>query len=163
MMMNWYFSVLFIFLSHPLSMGSILFMQTILISISSGLMHSNFWFSYIIFLIMIGGMLVMFMYMTSIASNEKFTHPSKPIYILSSIFMTCWLLSLISDSYFSATLIKTFNSFKQPILLFNDFSLSKFFNKPSMNLMIFLITYLLISLIAIVKITDNYKGTLRQK
>nr|AXS65958.1 NADH dehydrogenase subunit 6 [Curculionoidea sp. 20 KM-2017] len=162
-LMNWYLSFMFIFTSHPLSMGSILFLQTILVSVSSGLMHLNFWFSYIIFLIMIGGMLVMFMYMTSIASNEKFSHPNMFMYTISLIFVGFWLMTMLLDSFLSMELLKSFNFIKQPLILHTDFTLSKFFNKPSMNLMIFLTVYLLITLIAIVKITDNYKGTLRQK
>nr|ALI86981.1 NADH dehydrogenase subunit 6 [Cryptolestes turcicus] len=60
MLFIFFISLMFMFLNHPLSMGLMLLLQTICISILSGIMMINFWYSYMIFLIMIGGMLVLF-------------------------------------------------------------------------------------------------------
>nr|ALO77551.1 NADH deshydrogenase subunit 6 [Myodermum sp. MYO01] len=152
-------SLTFMMLSHPLSLGMTLLTQTIIIALSMGLFNLNFWFSYIMFLIMIGGMLVLFIYMTSVASNEKFTFSIK---ILLMISFTLFLVSLtffIPKIYTNMT-----NLYKEMISL--DFqytlSLSKFFNYPSMSIMLLLIIYLLITLIAVVKITNIKQGPLRQ-
>nr|YP_010352242.1 NADH dehydrogenase subunit 6 [Reticulitermes dabieshanensis]UOL50336.1 NADH dehydrogenase subunit 6 [Reticulitermes dabieshanensis] len=73
-------------MKHPLAMGMMLLLQTMMTCMISGTMYKSFWFSYILFMIMIGGMLVLFMYMTSLASNEMF-------YPTSKMMMTAMVLS----------------------------------------------------------------------
>nr|YP_009488337.1 NADH dehydrogenase subunit 6 [Cysteochila chiniana]AWD31596.1 NADH dehydrogenase subunit 6 [Cysteochila chiniana] len=65
-------SFTFMFSITPLSMGVTLIMQTFMISMMTAMMISSFWYSYLLILVMVSGLLVMFMYMASIASNEKF-------------------------------------------------------------------------------------------
>nr|ARH54530.1 NADH dehydrogenase subunit 6 [Ocypus ophthalmicus] len=153
-------SILFIFLSHPLSMGIILLIQTILVSLVSGLLNINFWFSYILFLIMIGGMLVLFIYMTSIASNEKFLFSNW--LFLFIIFMM--IMSIISFLFMDNLLLNMIN-YSEKFNLNNNFNmnLNKFLNYPSNIILFMMIIYLFITLIAVVKITDIKFGPLRQK
>nr|AOY39718.1 NADH dehydrogenase subunit 6 [Scolytinae sp. BMNH 1043001] len=163
MLMSLLFSTLFMFLSHPLTLGGTLLIQTIMVSLISGMMFMNFWFSFILFLIMIGGMMIMFMYMTSIASNEKFKTPNKKFILLSTmILLTTLTTFLMMDNYWNPSL--------QYMILKNTenvdshlSSLCKFFNWPNYVLSIMLMMYLLITLIAIVKIIDKKMGPLRQK
>nr|YP_009488350.1 NADH dehydrogenase subunit 6 [Dictyla platyoma]AWD31609.1 NADH dehydrogenase subunit 6 [Dictyla platyoma] len=79
----------------PLSMIFILITQTFLISLISATLTSTFWYSYMLILIMISGLLVMFMYMASIASNEKFKISAK---ILPLILTSTMLLSIMNKS-----------------------------------------------------------------
>nr|YP_009128669.1 NADH dehydrogenase subunit 6 [Eucryptorrhynchus scrobiculatus]AJR19212.1 NADH dehydrogenase subunit 6 [Eucryptorrhynchus scrobiculatus]AJZ71912.1 NADH dehydrogenase subunit 6 [Eucryptorrhynchus scrobiculatus]UNO31868.1 NADH dehydrogenase subunit 6 [Eucryptorrhynchus scrobiculatus] len=160
---SWMFTILFMFMNHPLSLGCILLIQTILISLASGFFYLNFWFSYILFLIMIGGMLVMFIYMTSIASNEKFKMPKKILLFCSIYCMLLIIILLNLDKFFSNFMNLSIDSTQLLYLSMNNISLSKFFNFPGMFIMIFLMIYLLITLIAIVKIVGKSSGTLRQK
>nr|YP_009691910.1 NADH dehydrogenase subunit 6 [Thermistis croceocincta]QEG58716.1 NADH dehydrogenase subunit 6 [Thermistis croceocincta] len=153
-------AMIFIFLTHPLSLGFILLIQTILIALLTGMMSHNFWFSYILFLIMIGGMLILFIYMTSIASNEKFKF-SKNLMILFFI-STMPLVILLKDFFFfyltsNLDLINQMNNFS-----FN-FTLNKFINWPQNMMFMIMIIYLLITLIMVTKITDIKHGPLRQK
>nr|AOY39627.1 NADH dehydrogenase subunit 6 [Scolytinae sp. BMNH 1039896] len=162
--MTFSMSMLFIFLNHPLALGSILLLQSIMASINSGLMYTNFWLSYILFLIMVGGMLIMFMYMTSIASNEKFKMPkTKSLTMKTSIFMLIMILLILfmDPSIFPLTSELTLNSSinNNTLLL----SLNKFFNWPYFILSITLMAYLLLTLIAIVKITGKNLSPMRQK
>nr|AEP27530.1 NADH dehydrogenase subunit 6 [Larinus turbinatus] len=159
--LSWTFSMMFMFLNHPLSLGCILLIQTILISLSSGFIYYNFWFSYILFLIMIGGMLVMFIYMTSIASNEKFKLPKKMMIFCMFMSTTLTLIILFSDNFFNSMLMNIYNLNQS--MQFYNFTFNKFFNVPNMQMMIFLMIYLLITLIATVKIVGKNFGTLRQK
>jgi NADH-ubiquinone oxidoreductase chain 6 len=53
-------------------MGLVLIVHTIRIGVVTGIMARNFWFSYILFLVFLGGVLVLFIYITRLASNEKF-------------------------------------------------------------------------------------------
>nr|AXS65988.1 NADH dehydrogenase subunit 6 [Curculionoidea sp. 6 KM-2017] len=160
--LNLMLSMMFMFMNHPLSMGCILLMQTIMICLMSGYLYMNFWFGYILFLIMIGGMLVMFIYMTSIASNEKFKMPKKMLYMFIISMMMLMIMFMLTDSFYSNI---TNMSLTNSIMTKNikNFSLMKFFNEPGLYLIIFLMIYLLITLIAVVKITGKLKGSLRQK
>nr|AIW06300.1 NADH dehydrogenase subunit 6 [Curculionidae sp. MT-2014] len=158
-LMSWTFSITFLFLNHPLSLGFILLIQTILISLISGLMNSDFWFSYILFLIMIGGMLVLFIYMTSIASNEKFKF-NKNLAFLIILMITMTMMLSFSDSFL--LMIKSLILNETPQLSDKiNLSMNKYLNTPSMFIMLMLIFYLLITLIAIVKITQSKMGPLR--
>nr|QNT26853.1 NADH dehydrogenase subunit 6 [Trigonopterus tounensis] len=161
MLMNWTLSMIFMFLNHPLSLGAILLIQSILIAMASGIMYLNFWFSYILFLVMIGGMVVLFIYMTSIASNEKFSIPKHSLTLtIFSISITLILLNLDNFTALSVTPEIYSNTQMSPI---ENLNLSKYFNHPCMNMLVMLMIYLLIALIAIVKIIDKTCGTLRQK
>nr|YP_010312084.1 NADH dehydrogenase subunit 6 [Creophilus maxillosus]ULF02570.1 NADH dehydrogenase subunit 6 [Creophilus maxillosus] len=159
LMMTLTLSTLFIFLKHPLSMGMILLIQTILVALMSGLMSSNFWFSYILFLIMIGGMLVLFIYMTSIASNEKFSFSIYMALFIIIMMMTMFIIMLMDNSFFNLMNYSENFDFKY---LFS-MNLSKFLNYPSNIILFMMIIYLFITLIAVVKITDIKFGPLRQK
>nr|APX39362.1 NADH dehydrogenase subunit 6 [Psylliodes thlaspis] len=155
-------TLMFIFLSHPLSCGLILLTQTILTAFLSGLMNYNFWYSYILFLIMVGGMLILFIYMTSIASNEKFKFNKKLLIILISSFVLILMLSFLDLMYLNYFVNMQDNKMMNSNFN-NNLSLKKYFNYPNFNLMIMMIIYLFITLIAIVKITNNSYGPLRQK
>nr|APX39336.1 NADH dehydrogenase subunit 6 [Longitarsus pratensis] len=158
MMIN---TIMMLILKHPLSCGLILLAQTILTAIGTGMMQLNFWYSYILFLIMIGGMLVLFIYMTSIASNEKFKFNKNLIYIFM-FFLIMLLLLLLIDYYYN-NLMTNIDMSNYKMKLKNQFSMMKYFNYPNYFIMIMMIIYLFISLIAIVKITKFNYGALRQK
>nr|ASW26910.1 NADH dehydrogenase subunit 6 [Gallerucida bifasciata] len=154
-------SMLFIFFNHPLSCGMILIIQTILICLMTGMMNYNYWFSYILFLIMIGGMLILFIYMTSIASNEKFKF-NFPILIISIMMIILNFMLLMMDNFYS--------NFHTQILdmkintdMNNNLSMNKYFNYPNNLIMILMMNYLFLTLITIVKITNFSYGPLRQK
>uniref|UniRef100_A0AAU8L4M2 NADH-ubiquinone oxidoreductase chain 6 n=1 Tax=Cyphochilus crataceus TaxID=1453293 RepID=A0AAU8L4M2_9SCAR len=153
-------TITFIFLKHPMSMGFTLLIQTMTIALTMGFFNLNFWYSYILFLVMVGGMLVLFIYMTSVASNEKFTFSIKiTLLIVFLIFISLFTLIML-DPYFS-----NINNLNSESLMNNsnfNLSLNKYLNPP-MNMMLFtLIMYLLITLIAVVKITNIKSGALRQ-
>nr|AXS65418.1 NADH dehydrogenase subunit 6 [Coleoptera sp. 16 KM-2017] len=153
-------STMFMFLNHPLSFGLILLMETFFISIITGMMNYNYWFSYIIFLIMVGGMLILFIYMTSVASNEKFKFSYKLFIMMAS----CMILSfsLIFTDFF-LTSMNFSNQDNVQFLANNSLSMTKFINFPSNSIMVMIIVYLLITLIMTVKITNIQYGPLRQK
>nr|AEP27564.1 NADH dehydrogenase subunit 6 [Melanobaris laticollis] len=153
-LLNWTISLTFMFLNHPLSLGGTLLIQTIMISLMTGLMYKTFFFSYILFMIMIGGMLVMFIYMTSIASNEKFKMPKMILLFYSMMFFLILITLMMDNFYFNFPLM----NFTMPSKFIN-FTLNKFFNLPNMKMLLILIFYLFITLIAIVKIIGKKHST----
>nr|YP_010363600.1 NADH dehydrogenase subunit 6 [Priotyrannus closteroides]UNZ12714.1 NADH dehydrogenase subunit 6 [Priotyrannus closteroides] len=154
-------SIMFPFFSHPLSFGLILLLQTTLISIITGIMNFNFWFSYILFLIMVGGMLILFIYMTSIASNEKFKFSSK-LFITTTALISILLVSTIADKFLLNTNMITNDIINQNINSENTLSMTKYMNQPSSSNLIMIMIYLLITLIMVTKITNIQYGPLRQ-
>nr|WKU83906.1 NADH dehydrogenase subunit 6 [Criorhina coquilletti] len=158
-------SFIFMQMSHPLSMGMLLLIQTVLISCLTGLMTKSFWFSYILFLIFIGGMLVLFIYVTSLASNEMFSFSMKMTMISIMSFMLLMLMIFFMDKT-----ILSFNSMNNEMISItninsyiqeNSLSLNKLYNYPTNMITLLLINYLLITLIATVKITKLFYGPLR--
>uniref|UniRef100_G8J896 NADH-ubiquinone oxidoreductase chain 6 n=1 Tax=Tipula abdominalis TaxID=560804 RepID=G8J896_9DIPT len=160
-------SFLFTQMKHPLSMGFILLIQTFFICLITGSLMKTFWFSYVLFLIFVGGMLVLFIYMTSLASNEMFNFSLKNFFLASFLLMFSMLLIFIlndlpSLNSFSlnaemTSIINEMNFIKE-----NSLNLNKLYNFPTNMLTLLLINYLFLTLIIIVKITNNFFGPLRQ-
>nr|WEG23147.1 NADH dehydrogenase subunit 6 [Bithia sp. 1 HNL-2023a] len=165
-LMTFMIIVNFIFMNmkHPLSMGMMLLIQTMLVSMMLGLMNKTFWFSYILFLIFIGGMLVLFIYVTSLASNEMFKFSIKLLMISIAILMTSltMMITLDKNLLFQYKNLEILSLYKlNSYIMENSLSLNKLYNYPMNLLTILLMNYLFITLIAIVKITKMFKGPLR--
>nr|YP_010626113.1 NADH dehydrogenase subunit 6 [Sininocellia gigantos]WBK02937.1 NADH dehydrogenase subunit 6 [Sininocellia gigantos] len=143
-------------MKHPLIMGFMLIMQTLLISLISGFLNNIYWFSYILFIIMIGGMMILFIYMTSLASNEKFIFSSLWFFINFITFFSLILLIMWIFPYE----FNIINLNNEQNLIFN---LNKLYNMNSKNITLISIIYLLITLIIVIKITNKNLGPLRQK
>nr|UPU95831.1 NADH dehydrogenase subunit 6 [Monochroa sp.] len=163
-----FFSFFMIFINHPLSMGFMILTQTLLTCIITGMIIKTYWFSYILFLTFLGGLLVLFIYVSSIASNEMF---------FSSIYMKLFnIASIMIIFILSMFLMNNINwmnfinnsdmmIFFNNLIFFNNneikINLSKLYNNQTFILMMMLIIYLFITLIAVVKITNIFYGPLR--
>nr|QXO90723.1 NADH dehydrogenase subunit 6 [Sarcophaga caerulescens] len=158
------FNFIFFYMKHPLAMGLTLLIQTTLICMMSGLMTKTFWFSYILFLVFLGGMLVLFIYVTSLASNEMFSFSIKLMMTTIIMFMMSISILIFIDknilTQYSNMEIKSIFDMNSYITE-NSMSLMKLYNYPTNLLTIMLMNYLLITLIAVVKITKLFKGPLR--
>nr|AYW52178.1 NADH dehydrogenase subunit 6 [Anthicidae sp. 1 ACP-2013] len=159
MMTSLSITLMFMFMMHPLSMGMMLLIQTLMVSLMTGKFCINYWFSYILFLILIGGMLILFMYMTSIASNEKFKPNMKfivitPIMLSTLLFPETWKF-MSNTPIMKHIKIEALNNL--------EMSMIKFIHLPLNMILMFMILYLLLTLIAIVKITNMSSGPLRPK
>nr|YP_010222495.1 NADH dehydrogenase subunit 6 [Aethus nigritus]UCC45906.1 NADH dehydrogenase subunit 6 [Aethus nigritus] len=148
-------SIMFLWLNHPLSMGCILICQTLIIAMITGMMISTFLFSYIIVIIMLSGALVLFIYMASVASNEKFQTPVKMITVMPVIIMISYLLS--KDLTF-------LQGESDATISYNDtLSLIKLFNSLSVYITMMMIIYLLLAMIIVSNIASVTEGPLRTK
>nr|UPL65244.1 NADH dehydrogenase subunit 6 [Ectatops sp.] len=111
-------SYLFLWSNHPISLGLIIILQTLNISMMTGMMSSMFWFSYIIIIIMLSGMLVLFIYMASIASNKKF---KTSIMMTYSVFITLMMgLSLqlsLQPNYMECNKLQSINNYEMMSLM----------------------------------------------
>nr|WRY72393.1 NADH dehydrogenase subunit 6 [Agnesiella irma] len=146
------FSSIILIMNNPMSMGLILMTQTITIIIFMNKIMISSWFAMIMFMMMIGGLLIMFMYMSSIASNEKFKTKI-------NIILVFLIMIIISDEMIINNQI---NENQEMILTNNlNFSMTKIYSEKSMMLTIMLVLYLLLTMISVTKMVKHNKGPLR--
>lgn len=99
--------------------------------------------------------------MTRVASNEKFKFSYKLLILLILILTLILRILLIDHFYFNLNLIN--NLFNQNLIYNFKLSINKFLRWPINLVFFFIIIYLLITLIIVVKITNIKSGPLRQK
>lgn len=133
----------------------------------SGILTKTFWFSYVLFLIFLGGILVLFIYVTSLASNEIFNFSIKLLLFRIINFIIIYLLIYCIDknlliSYLNNHETDYLNRIKN-LLIENSLILNKLYRFPINLITIILIIYLFLTLIAVVKITNIFEGPLRPR
>nr|AMP43817.1 NADH dehydrogenase subunit 6 [Suragina sp. KW-2016] len=161
-MISFITSLTFMQMNHPLAMGLMLLIQTILICLISGLFSKTFWFSYILFLVFLGGMLVLFIYVTSLASNEMFSLSMKMTSINMILMITIIISAIFIDkTYLMSMMNNEMFNFSLTLNPENTLNLNKLYNYPTNIITLILINYLLLTLIAVVKITNIFYGPLR--
>nr|UBS91940.1 NADH dehydrogenase subunit 6 [Anagonalia melichari] len=149
-----FLSTMIPFLMNPMSMGMILLMQTIIMSMMISKMMFTSWFTMITFLMMVGGLLILFTYMSSIASNEKFK-------LKLNLTIITILMMWISEEMMYENQINEMQ--KMMIMKTENFSMIKLYNKKSMIITMILVLYLLLTMITISKIVKHHEGPLRSK
>nr|QZK21711.1 NADH dehydrogenase subunit 6 [Amitermes sp. QLD_009] len=149
-------SLMFTQMKHPLAMGLMLLIQTTMVCLISGTMYSSFWFSYILFLIMIGGMLVLFMYMTSLASNEMFSPSNK---MLMTTLALLPILMYIMPTVTNNKEMKTHSTMMENETLTTT---TVMYNQMMGTMTTLLVLYMLLTLVVVVNIINVSKGPLRQ-
>lgn len=141
-------------------MGILLILQIIVISLIIGLYSYSFWFRYILFIVIIGGLIILFIYITRLASNLKLSINFKPL-----VFIPPFIISFIIFYYLSNKnifIIKNQETEQINNFLLDHFNLNKLFNFPNLKITLILIIYLLLTLIVIVKIIKSNQRTIRQ-
>lgn len=133
----------------------------------SGLITKTFWFSYSLFLIFIGGMLILIIYITSLAFNELFSTLKDKI---KTLFFLLFLFTTLFFIFWKKIYLTNFlNIENQPFFYINFFIkennliINKIFNFPTNLLIILLVIYMFFTLILRVKITNIFKGPIRSK
>nr|YP_010564276.1 NADH dehydrogenase subunit 6 [Colobochyla salicalis]UYX62286.1 NADH dehydrogenase subunit 6 [Colobochyla salicalis] len=161
-------SLFMLFLNNPLFMGLMILFQTILISLLSGMLIKTYWFFYILFLTFLGGLLVLFIYVFSIASKELFkpSFNSKVLFFFSLLLLLLLILFKKKNFYWMNFFFNfdMNNFFLMNMFFFNNDNkivLNKLYNNQTFMIMLILIIYLFITLIAVVKITNIFYGPLR--
>nr|YP_010531304.1 NADH dehydrogenase subunit 6 [Mileewa sharpa]UXX17563.1 NADH dehydrogenase subunit 6 [Mileewa sharpa] len=143
------------FLKNPVSMGIMLMIQTIITTLLMNKMISSSWMSMITYLMMIGGLLILFMYMSSIASNEKF---KMNIFMFTIVI----IMLMLTDEMLLNNQINEMIEINETKSI-EKLSMIKLYNYKSMILSMILVIYLLYTMIVITKIIKHYKGPLRSK
>nr|YP_010586079.1 NADH dehydrogenase subunit 6 [Brachycentrus kozlovi]UZZ43815.1 NADH dehydrogenase subunit 6 [Brachycentrus kozlovi] len=149
-------------MSHPLMITIFLVIQTLMITMIIGLTSQTFWMSYIMFLIFIGGLLVLFIYISSLIPNKILNF--KKINIMTIITFLIFIFFIIPsfDTMINMETMKMFNFFLM-MNYENNLFLSNFYNQNEMYFFILMMMYLLMSLIIAVKITNLNHNPMRIK
>nr|QDA21659.1 NADH dehydrogenase subunit 6 [Trigomphus carus] len=158
-------SFLFTKMNHPMNMGILLLIQTLMTCLLTGIMSITSWFSYILFLVFLGGMLVLFIYMTSIASNEMFQKSNYQLMIMTSlIVIMIGMMVLFMDPMMTS--FNNLSEVKSMMNILNNYEenmLANLYSMPNAMITIFMVMYLFLTLIVIVYITKSHQGPLRPK
>nr|UGS80227.1 NADH dehydrogenase subunit 6 [Dypsocus coleoptratus] len=156
-------TLLFTISSSPFSMGLILIFQTILMTLFFSPLVKSFWFFYLLLLIFIGGLLVLFLYVTTIFPNEKFYFKQKNLVYLLCILTIMSLLFFLIYTMYSFHLM---NLNMQTSLYPTEFISMKYnikmFNSHSNIFLILMVNYLFYCMIVVIKIINFFKGPLRK-
>nr|YP_010981227.1 NADH dehydrogenase subunit 6 [Exoristobia philippinensis]WOE90357.1 NADH dehydrogenase subunit 6 [Exoristobia philippinensis] len=148
-------------LFHPLILGSILMLFNIITNLNISMYLNNNWWSYITFLVIVGGLMILFLYFTSFINNM--------ITSIKMIFFKQMIFKFLIMMIFLILMFTNFNSYLiwyNNILKFNLYS--KFNNlmymyNYNLNLsLIISIFYLLMTLMLLVKMIILNKYTLRK-
>lgn len=143
-------------------MGFLLLIQTFIICLITGILSQTFWFSYILFLVFLGGILILFIYVTSLASNEIFKFSFNLFIISFIIFIISIIIIIIIDpEYININNQEIINNLINISINENLNNVYKIYNFPINFVTCFLINYLFLTLIISVKITNFFYGPLR--
>nr|YP_010879022.1 NADH dehydrogenase subunit 6 [Batracomorphus nigromarginattus]WHE42674.1 NADH dehydrogenase subunit 6 [Batracomorphus nigromarginattus] len=148
-------STMLIFLKNPMSIMIIMIMKTSMISMLMNLMSVSSWFPMMFFLMMVGGILIIFSYMTSTVSNEKFKFKM-------NITMLLLLMTMPMETMMMNELIQEKESFMTKIDLIK-MSMSKLYNFKSIQMSMLMIFYLFVTMIMVSKLIMKTMGPLRSK
>nr|YP_010963546.1 NADH dehydrogenase subunit 6 [Antialcidas trifoliaceus]WKZ08029.1 NADH dehydrogenase subunit 6 [Antialcidas trifoliaceus] len=144
-------AVLSTMMKSPMSMGLTLLMQTTLAILMMNMINSYSWVPMITFLIMIGGLMIIFMYMSSITSNEKFKLNLK-------MMLTLMIMTLIMEETMLNLPNQEYQSMQSGAS--NMMSMNKMYSK-SMLMTMMMVMYLLLTMISVNKIIKLFEGPLR--
>uniref|UniRef100_A0AAU7YSZ9 NADH-ubiquinone oxidoreductase chain 6 n=1 Tax=Rhopalus latus TaxID=238591 RepID=A0AAU7YSZ9_9HEMI len=148
---------IFMWLKHPISMGITIIMQTLTICMITGLILGTFWFSYLIMITMLSGMLVLFIYMASVASNEKFFTSMKLITFSMLMIMMSTIME-INETYMNNEFLKTQTSIPMELI-----SLTTMFNMKMKFITMSMVMFLFFTMFTVSLIVNISEGPLRVK
>nr|YP_009328041.1 NADH dehydrogenase subunit 6 [Trachelus tabidus]APC92684.1 NADH dehydrogenase subunit 6 [Trachelus tabidus] len=155
--------------NHPIELMIYLILFSIIMCLKVGMMYKNFWFSYMLFLTMIGGILILFLYFVSTASNEKMNlskYNYNKIFIISISILIGMLCIMHSFDYFSINMIEYSMNNKLSMKMNNwsnahNYSMFQMFNN-NYKITLMMMIYLLFTLYSVMKMCMKMYGPLRQ-
>lgn len=141
------FRFFIIILKHPLIIVIFLFLQTLNIFIILFYIIPNIWVRFLYYLIFIGGLIIIFMYLASLIPNELFI----------SLWLTPLIIRIIIFKIFKNT--QNYNLFNTSL---NHFNISEIYSlNYSHRIIVLIILYLLIRLLVNIKMCQKIKTPLK--
>lgn len=149
---------------HPTIIIIIILLYSCLICLKISIWKSNYIYSIILFLIIIRGLLIIFLYFSRLISNEQITFKFNKFLISSFIVNFFIILSLIINSFHLLPIKQNFIEITSIYTLNkkNFQNILNLYEYPLNNLTIITIIYLLLSLFIIIKICSSKSLPLRK-
>nr|YP_010882203.1 NADH dehydrogenase subunit 6 [Pulchriphyllium giganteum]WID87117.1 NADH dehydrogenase subunit 6 [Pulchriphyllium giganteum] len=155
MITNMMLNTTFLMMKHPLSMSMTIITQTMIVSMITSMMWMSSWYSFILVLTYIGGMMIMFIYMTSLVPNMMFSMPKKMT--MSMIIMLTIMMTYMINKKYQMLNLDMMQPNEQTIIL------TKMYTKPTNITTIMMALYLLFTMITVKNMTELKMGPLRMK
>lgn len=142
------FIIIVFFLSHPIRLRISLILIAILARIISLWINSS-WFFYLIVLVFLGGVIILIIYIRTLAANEKFRR-------ISINYNTIGIILMVRLSILVVLKYKNILQFIRR----NNTAVGIIYEASNFSLLLFLITYLLLTLVCVVKLVKFESGPL---
>nr|YP_010586040.1 NADH dehydrogenase subunit 6 [Apatidelia acuminata]UZZ43776.1 NADH dehydrogenase subunit 6 [Apatidelia acuminata] len=149
-------------ITHPLIITIFIIIQTVNLTMITGMISYSFWMSYIMFLVFIGGLLILFIYISSLIPNKNFSLNYKILTMTLIIMFLIILTMKIFPTFMNNEMIQ-FMNMMSPINEENSIFITNFYNVNEKFMTFILMNYLLLSLIITTKITSLNSGPMRNK
>nr|YP_010310800.1 NADH dehydrogenase subunit 6 [Periclimenes brevicarpalis]UMY76330.1 NADH dehydrogenase subunit 6 [Periclimenes brevicarpalis] len=158
-----YTSTIFLTLKHPLAMGLTLIFHTTIMCLLTYLSTRISWFAFILFYIFMGAVLVLFIYVSALASNEPFsmdlTTPAK-LFVL--LFTSRALYTILSgDALLPITDNPEQWDWLAPLIQEKEKTVTTIFSPSTFIVTNMIILFLLLTMVVVVKITLKGTATLQ--
>ena len=149
-----FINLIFIFIFHPLAIIFVLIIQCLFISLIIHRITHFPWFSYTLILVFLGGILILFMYISNIASNEIFKPNLKILIPLVVIPLITFFITKPKQNFSSESKVLENDQFSN-LIIFKPFSLS------IIPVTLLMASYIILTLLTVVKIRKINQGPLR--
>lgn len=164
-----FFFVILIFIlninNHPIIIIIIILIYTSLICLNISLWKPNYILSIFLFLIIISGLLIIFLYFSRLISNVEFKLNINIIIIIPFLINPIFSFYLLKSNSLNLFIYKYKFHENSPIFYINKITFNNILNLyeyPLNNLTILSIFYLLLALFTIIKICSSKSSSLRK-
>uniref|UniRef100_UPI0030E2F334 NADH dehydrogenase subunit 6 n=1 Tax=Megalurothrips distalis TaxID=1030663 RepID=UPI0030E2F334 len=131
---------------HPFVLGFLVIIQSILISLMITLNFSISWFSFLVFMIYLGGILMLFCYMISLMNSKEPFFLKKKMVLYIPGMLIFW--GMKEESFLKVSKMEIKN------LLISIYS-------KSMSTSVFMMILLLMMMVFVILISESSKGSMR--
>nr|AWN56209.1 NADH dehydrogenase subunit 6 [Dinocampus coccinellae] len=142
---------------HPFFFNILLLLYSLILVMKLNYLFNNYWYSYLFYLLMIGGIMILILYMTSISNNEIYMMKFNYFYIklffigmISYYYYHINIVNMTSENLNMWNLLKSINMMELKILFLN------------LSVSVFMLLYLFIMMIITVMILSKNNVPLRQ-
>nr|ADZ47924.1 NADH dehydrogenase subunit 6 [Xenophyes cascus] len=161
-LINMVMSSLFLFKTHPLVMGMIIMAQTLLTCLMINLINQSTWIAFMVFLLIMGGLLILFLYIISIAPNEM--SQNNPLTTKKTLMMvvTITLIVMLTHTWNMKHFNETCSNNPLIQMKLSEAPLfAKLFNHNMSSMVILLMLILFLNLCIMVSLVSIESGPLR--
>nr|QUO99345.1 NADH dehydrogenase subunit 6 [Melanaphis sacchari] len=157
LLINLFMAIMLTMMKSPISSNLIILIQTMTLTMMINMIMKTSWISLMIFILYIGGLMIIFLYISSIAFNELNINKNYKKFFLKLIF------TLMLIFYIKLNLNLENFSFENKFIFEDNYYLMNMFMLPNNLMIYFIMLILFFMLILIIWMLKINKGPIRQK